>query len=144
VIGNKRYSTLNAAYSYYNVATKTPLVALMKDILIMAKKVGSGLRVLWMYTLGLCMWIPSLSQGLGLLIRAFTSSSPLLRATCSSPASCTAVQRDFDVFNALNVMDNDEFLEPLRFGVGDGHLQFYLYNWKCAPTTPPNVGLVLL
>jgi glycylpeptide N-tetradecanoyltransferase len=48
------------------------------------------------------------------------------------------------VFNALNVMDNDEFLEPLRFGVGDGHLQFYLYNWKCAPTTPPNVGLVLL
>lgn len=28
-------------------------------------------------------------------------------------------------------MDNKEFLEPLKFGVGDGNLQYYLYNWKC-------------
>lgn len=35
------------------------------------------------------------------------------------------------MFNALDLMDNKEFLEPLKFGVGDGNLQYYLYNWKC-------------
>ena len=28
-------------------------------------------------------------------------------------------------------MDNKEFLENLKFGVGDGNLQYYIYNWKC-------------
>lgn len=37
----------------------------------------------------------------------------------------------FDVFNALDLMDNKEFLEKLKFGVGDGFLQYYLYNWRC-------------
>ena len=37
----------------------------------------------------------------------------------------------FDVFNALDLMDNKDFLEKLKFGVGDGFLQYYLYNWKC-------------
>ena len=23
------------------------------------------------------------------------------------------------------------FLEKLKFGIGDGNLQYYLYNWKC-------------
>lgn len=55
-----------------------------------------------------------------------------------------AKQLDMDVFNALNVMENDRFLKPLKFGEGDGHLQYYLYNWKCPPVTPNNVGLVLL
>jgi glycylpeptide N-tetradecanoyltransferase len=35
-----------------------------------------------------------------------------------------------DVFNALNVMDNERFLKVLKFGEGDGHLQYYLYNWR--------------
>lgn len=51
---------------------------------------------------------------------------------------------DFDVFNALNVMENDVFLTPLKFGVGDGHLQYYLYNWRCPEMPPKEVGLVLL
>lgn len=42
-----------------------------------------------------------------------------------------SIQANFDVFNALDLMDNKEFLEPLKFGVGDGNLQYYLYNWKC-------------
>jgi glycylpeptide N-tetradecanoyltransferase len=49
-----------------------------------------------------------------------------------------------DVFNALNLMDNDEFLTELKFGLGDGLLQYYIYNWNC-PEMPPNkVGIVLL
>ena len=35
------------------------------------------------------------------------------------------------MFNALDLMDNKEVLEKLKFGIGDGNLQYYLYNWKC-------------
>ncbi|KAG6376461.1 N-myristoyl transferase [Boletus reticuloceps] len=36
----------------------------------------------------------------------------------------------FDVFNAVSLMDNMTFLEELKFGAGDGLLNFYLYNWR--------------
>lgn len=49
----------------------------------------------------------------------------------------------FDVFNALDLMENKEFLEPLKFGIGDGNLQYYLYNWRCPPMQPNKIGLVL-
>eukprot|EP00898_Chlorokybus_atmophyticus_P003037 jgi/Chlat1/3734/Chrsp259S03877 len=51
----------------------------------------------------------------------------------------------FDVFNALDVMHNSQFLKELKFGIGDGHLQYYLYNWLVpAELKPTQVGLVLL
>eukprot|EP00479_Gromia_sphaerica_P006636 TRINITY_DN194_c0_g1_i1.p1 TRINITY_DN194_c0_g1~~TRINITY_DN194_c0_g1_i1.p1 ORF type:complete len:407 (+),score=82.44 TRINITY_DN194_c0_g1_i1:77-1297(+) len=90
IIGNKNHKTLKAAYSFYNVSTKTPWKQLMTDALIFDKK------------------------------------------------------EQFDVFNALNVMENDKFLKGLKFGIGDGHLQYYLYNWKCPEVKPEEVGLVLL
>jgi len=37
-----------------------------------------------------------------------------------------------DVFNALTLMDNVPILKDLKFGVGDGFLNFYLYNWRTA------------
>ena len=46
------------------------------------------------------------------------------------------LQDGFDVFNALDLMENKSFLEELKFGIGDGNLQYYLYNWKC-PSIPP-------
>jgi len=55
-----------------------------------------------------------------------------------------AKQQDFDVFNALNVMENETFLKELKFGIGDGFLQYYLYNWKCPKIEPSGIGLVLL
>lgn len=55
-----------------------------------------------------------------------------------------AKQRDFDVFNALDVMENEQFLKDLKFGVGDGYLQYYLYNWKCPKIESSGIGLVLL
>jgi len=55
-----------------------------------------------------------------------------------------AKQRGFDVFNALNVMENEQFLRELKFGIGDGFLQYYLYNWKCPKIQPNGIGLVLL
>ena len=50
----------------------------------------------------------------------------------------------FDVFNILDVMDNESILKPLKFGPGDGHLQYYLYNWRCGDVLPKSCGLVLL
>lgn len=89
VIGHEKHKTLNAAYSFYNVATSVPLTDLMRDLLIKARDCG------------------------------------------------------FDVFNALDLMDNSEFTETLKFGVGDGELQYYLYNWLCPKLEPDQVGLVL-
>ena len=45
------------------------------------------------------------------------------------------------MFNALDLMDNTEFLEKLKFGIGDGNLNYYLYNWKCMEMKPPQVSL---
>mmetsp|Transcript_21151 Transcript_21151/g.61518 ORF Transcript_21151/g.61518 Transcript_21151/m.61518 type:complete len:502 (-) Transcript_21151:394-1899(-) len=49
-----------------------------------------------------------------------------------------------DVFNALNLMENGEFLEELKFGPGDGKLHYYLYNWACPEMESKDVGIVLL
>ncbi|KAJ8956389.1 hypothetical protein NQ318_015127 [Aromia moschata] len=63
--------------------------------------------------------------------------------TLMTDALISAKQLSFDVFNALDLMDNGEFLEQLKFGIGDGKLQYYLYNWKCPSMAPNNIGLVL-
>lgn len=61
---------------------------------------------------------------------------------CHAPS---ALQVNVDVFNALDLLDNDRtLLDKLKFGEGDGHLQYYLYNWACPGMEPKDVGLVLL
>eukprot|EP00656_Telonema_subtile_P054245 TRINITY_DN805_c0_g1_i1.p1 TRINITY_DN805_c0_g1~~TRINITY_DN805_c0_g1_i1.p1 ORF type:complete len:437 (-),score=123.46 TRINITY_DN805_c0_g1_i1:184-1494(-) len=55
-----------------------------------------------------------------------------------------AKRHDFDVFNALDLMDNREFIDKLKFGMGDGNLQYYLFNWRTNDITPDQTGLVLL
>lgn len=84
------HKVIKAAYSFYNVSTKTPWIDLMNDALISARN------------------------------------------------------DNFDVFNALDVMDNTTFLGPLKFGIGDGNLQYYLYNWRCPSMKPEEMGLILL
>ncbi|RWW78724.1 hypothetical protein BHE74_00013038 [Ensete ventricosum] len=91
ILNNPNYSVLKAAYSFYNVSTKTPLLQLMNDALIVAK------------------------------------------------------QQDYDVFNALDVMHNEAVLKELKFGPGDGHLHYYLYNYRVRNGLKPSeLGLVLL
>lgn len=89
VMNHPTHKSLRAAYSFYNVSTKTPWNELIGDALVLAKK------------------------------------------------------GDFDVFNALDLMENTSFLEKLKFGIGDGNLQYYLYNWKCPAMVPKKIGLVL-
>lgn len=57
----------------------------------------------------------------------------------------------FDVFNALDILDNQSFLKDLKFGMGDGSLHYYLYNWfvsggtkDAPPLQPGDLGLIML
>ncbi|KAM3159466.1 Glycylpeptide N-tetradecanoyltransferase [Lachancea thermotolerans] len=38
-----------------------------------------------------------------------------------------------DVFNAMSCQDNSLFLDDLKFGPGDGFLNFYLFNYRVRP-----------
>ena len=58
-------------------------------------------------------------------------------------ALIVAKNQDYDAFNALDLMDNGQFLNDLKFGMGDGFLQYYLFNWKCPSITPEQTGLIL-
>jgi len=40
---------------------------------------------------------------------------------------------NFDVFNALTLLDNTLFLNDQKFGAGDGQLHYYLFNYRAAP-----------
>ncbi len=90
VLKNPRHDRLNAAYSFYTVATSVEMASLVKDGLVLAKKLG------------------------------------------------------FDVFNALNIMDNESVFQELKFGMGDGNLHYYLYNWRTNPMEPRDLAIVLV
>jgi len=55
-----------------------------------------------------------------------------------------AKNEDFDVYNALECMDNKKFLEQLKFGAGDGELKYYLYNWMVKDIEKEELALILL
>ncbi|KKA29855.1 hypothetical protein TD95_000432 [Thielaviopsis punctulata] len=44
-----------------------------------------------------------------------------------------AKKYNFDVFNALSLMDNGLFLEQQKYGPGDGQLHYYLFNYRANP-----------
>ncbi|KAJ3245191.1 hypothetical protein HDU78_009797 [Chytriomyces hyalinus] len=58
-------------------------------------------------------------------------------------AMIQAVKNNFDVFNCLDLMGNDRFLEALHFGKGDGQLNYYLFNYRCRAVRNERLGLVL-
>lgn len=55
-----------------------------------------------------------------------------------------ARRNGFDVFNALSLARHEEFFKELKFHVGDGELNYYLYNWKCRPISSEKNALILL
>jgi glycylpeptide N-tetradecanoyltransferase len=55
-----------------------------------------------------------------------------------------AKKHEFDVFNTLNILDNQKYLTDLKFGQGDGFLRYYMYNWKFPAVQPHELGLVML
>ena len=56
-----------------------------------------------------------------------------------------AKKLNFDVFNALDILDNQSFLNELKFAPGDGYLHYYLYNWNLQTRmSPEQIGMVLV
>ena len=55
-----------------------------------------------------------------------------------------AKQKGSDVFNALDLMDNHPIFDALKFGMGDGQLHYFIFNWNCAEMPSEKVGIVLL
>ena len=55
-----------------------------------------------------------------------------------------AKNEGYDVFNCLNVQENEAMMKELLFGVGDGNLHYYLYNWRIHKVEPKDVGIVLV
>lgn len=52
---------------------------------------------------------------------------------------------NFDVYNCLDLMDNELFFKELLFQVGDGCLNYYLFNWimKKKKIEPSELAVVL-
>ncbi|XP_031699887.1 glycylpeptide N-tetradecanoyltransferase 1-like isoform X1 [Anarrhichthys ocellatus] len=74
-----------------------------------------------------------------LLYVAGTAADPV---NLMEDALVLAKSKGFDVFSALDVMDNKSFLDNLKFSVMDKSLHYYLYNWICPNMSPDEVGLV--
>jgi glycylpeptide N-tetradecanoyltransferase len=56
-----------------------------------------------------------------------------------------AEKQGFDVFNCLDLYQNNvEILKELKFGIGDGRLHYYLYNWRVHSMPAPDIGVVLV
>ncbi|KAH7127057.1 acyl-CoA N-acyltransferase [Dendryphion nanum] len=67
---------------------------------------------------------------------AFDADKSLLKPRLNlliKDALILAKKANFDVFNALTLLDNPLFLEDQRFGAGDGSLHYYLYNYRAQP-----------
>lgn len=65
IMNHPTHKSLKAAYSFYNVHTKTPLIDLMSDALILAKSVSDGSSG--------CSWA---GHGAGLILRAVQTQIP--------------------------------------------------------------------
>lgn len=57
------------------------------------------------------------------------ATDPVTLVELMRDALIMAKKMNYDVFNALDLMENKQFLEELKFGMGDGDLQYYLHNW---------------
>jgi len=55
-----------------------------------------------------------------------------------------AKNEGIDVFNASNVMENENILQELKFKEGSGVLHHYLYNWKVPDMKPSQICAVTL
>jgi len=49
-----------------------------------------------------------------------------------------------DLFNSLDIMNNEALLHELKFMPGDGYLHYYLYNWSIKERLNPKEIAVLM
>ena len=112
--GNPLHKSMHAVYSYYNVPGRHGMAAMLGDALILAKARGADVF-----------------NCLDLQVRGRGRAGP------------RRGQRATDA-RSPRLQENESVLSDLKFGPGDGSLQYYLYNWQCPAVRSEDVGLVLL
>ena len=55
-----------------------------------------------------------------------------------------AKENNMDLFNSLDIMNNETLLHELKFMPGDGYLHYYLYNWSIKERLNPKEIAVLM
>ena len=55
-----------------------------------------------------------------------------------------AKKAGFDVYNCLDIMENETVFKDLLFGQGDGKLKYYFWNFVCPETEPKDLALILM
>lgn len=85
------------------------------------------------------------SSGVAAARRYYTAATATPWKQLLGDALVKARDAEFDVFNALDVLENTPaLLKDLKFGIGDGNLHYYLFNWRVhTPLDPREVGLIL-
>ena len=126
VIGNPKHSSLKAAYSFYNVARTVELKDLMQD----GESTGRLLTTVSR---------PFLGRFSAASRRPFSLGCVAHTTVPACAALIMAIKSDFDVYNALDIFQNGTVLKDLKFGIGDGRLQYYIYNWRTAEVSASEV-----
>ena len=122
IIGNDKHKELRAAFSYYNIANSVDILDLVQDALICARNAGFDVF-----------------NALDIMENAQVSESNHWKCCGGAYSAFLEWLVDFFLFFCV------QFMKDVKFGIGDGHLQYYLSNWKVAkPLLPSQVGLVLL
>lgn len=103
VVGSSKYANIRAAYLFY-YATESAFEKEEK-------------------------WLKERLNAL-ILDALILAKEVILSGVLASILANISPQFNFDVFNALTLMDNPLFLEAQKFGAGDGQLHYYLYNYR--------------
>lgn len=131
VLNHPVHTGLRTAYLLHVASTDTDVMDLMEDCLVLAKAVSiseSG--------------CPSLFDLFEVFFEKKNKSTFWyeLKIVGHFPY----LQKGCDLLSALDFMENQKFLEKLKFSISDKRLHFYLYNWTCPKMNPDKVLQPLL
>ena len=100
--------------------------------------ISSFLFIIALYPISIHLSISSIS------IKLVPFASISIAIFASFCALILAKNAGFDVFNCLNIMNNEEAFDDLLFGKGGGKLKYYFWNFVCPHTEPKDLSLVLM
>ena len=129
---------------FYTVPGATPLAQLMTDALTLAHATGHDV----FNALDIFENDTILKGGRGGLVALGCCCA--LKRRCVQPSSsaghcCCRLVRVPAAATHTDALTPAAPPAELKFGIGDGRLRYYLFNWRVAQDIPPNkVGLVML
>ncbi|KAM3592207.1 uncharacterized protein V6R79_014737 [Siganus canaliculatus] len=113
------------------------------DTYVVEGKDGTLTDVVSFYSVSFRVMNHPVHTGLRAAHLLYVASSTTDLADLIEDTMVLAKSKGFDIFSALDIMDNKSFFEKLKFSLNDASLNYYLYNWMCPNMSPDKVGLVL-